>query len=309
MVLLLILLITCFSKINSNERIVAIGDLHGDLKQTRLTFRMAGLIDAKDNWIGGKTILVQTGDVVDRGLDTIKVFELLKKLIGQAKEAGGQVINLLGNHEFMNIIGDWGYVENREISSFGSKKRRIEEWSDKGKIGMYVRDLKIMAKLDGNVFVHGGITPEFAKKEDRLNAVGELGMKNSNLYRGKDIKNGIFGDNGPLWYRGYADKSEEEICPLLEQALQIMKAKRMVVGHTVQSDGKIHTRCNHQLYLIDVGICSFYGSKSAALEIIGDDIKALYPRWVNGKLITVRESVTTVNNLSPGQANSNFLKV
>ena len=40
-------------------RIVAIGDLHGDLGKARRAFRLGGLIDEDDSWIGGTTTAVQ----------------------------------------------------------------------------------------------------------------------------------------------------------------------------------------------------------------------------------------------------------
>lgn len=44
-----------------------------------------------------------------RGDDTILIYQLMDKLRGQAKAAGGQVLSCLGNHEWMNVIGDWRY--------------------------------------------------------------------------------------------------------------------------------------------------------------------------------------------------------
>lgn len=40
-------------------RIIAIGDLHGDLEKARRAFRLGGLIDERDHWIGGTTTGVQ----------------------------------------------------------------------------------------------------------------------------------------------------------------------------------------------------------------------------------------------------------
>ena len=42
-------------------RLVAIGDLHGDLAKARRAFRLAGLVDEQDNWAGGTTTAVQVG--------------------------------------------------------------------------------------------------------------------------------------------------------------------------------------------------------------------------------------------------------
>lgn len=103
------------------ERVVAIADLHGDYGQYIKAMESAGLIDKSGKWSGGKTHLVQTGDVPDRGPDTIKIIEHLEKLRKQAKKAGGYVHLLIGNHEAMNVEGDLRYVTPAEFAAFTTK--------------------------------------------------------------------------------------------------------------------------------------------------------------------------------------------
>ena len=103
---------------NGVERIVAVGDVHGDFGAFVSVLRDAGVIDAKNKWIGGKTHLVQTGDVLDRGPDSRKVMDLLQALEKQAPKAGGRVHSLLGNHEVMNMYGDLRYVIPAEFAAF-----------------------------------------------------------------------------------------------------------------------------------------------------------------------------------------------
>jgi hypothetical protein len=100
------------------ERIVAIGDLHGDYDNYMATLKAAGLIDKKGKWSGGKTHLVQTGDIPDRGPDTGKIIEHITKLAKQAEKKGGQVHSLIGNHEAMNVYGDLRYVSAGEYEAF-----------------------------------------------------------------------------------------------------------------------------------------------------------------------------------------------
>jgi hypothetical protein len=50
----------------------------------------------------------------------------------------------------------------------------------------------------------------------------------------------------------------------------------MVMGHTVQRDGEIRTRCNGKIILVDIGISWVYGGFVGALEIIGDQVTAIY---------------------------------
>jgi hypothetical protein len=103
------------------DRVVAIGDLHGDYGQYIEVMKSAGLINKSGKWIGGETHLVQTGDVTDRGADSRKIIDHLVKLSKQAKKKGGYVHLLIGNHETMNVIGDLRYVSPGEYAAFATK--------------------------------------------------------------------------------------------------------------------------------------------------------------------------------------------
>ena len=96
------------------DRVVAIGDVHGDCDQLVALLRSAGLIDAQEKWCGGKTHLVQTGDLLDRGPDSRRAMDLLMRLEGEAISAGGELHLLIGNHEAMNLYGDLRYVSAGE---------------------------------------------------------------------------------------------------------------------------------------------------------------------------------------------------
>jgi len=100
------------------ERVIAVGDVHGDYEQFVAVLRSAGLIDTNANWIGGHAHLVQTGDVVDRGPDSRAVMDLLMRLEKQAVAAGGAVHVLIGNHEAMDVYGDLRYVSPGEFASY-----------------------------------------------------------------------------------------------------------------------------------------------------------------------------------------------
>lgn len=118
------------------EKIIAIGDLHSDYEHfiTILKHKEIGLIDDNLHWIGGKTHLVQIGDIMDRGTereDRAKdIFDLIKKLEKEAAAAGGMVHMLIGNHEEMNITGIAlqyaEYVTVQQFKDFLPEKYRKE---------------------------------------------------------------------------------------------------------------------------------------------------------------------------------------
>lgn len=103
------------------ERVIAIGDLHGDYQQFLNVMMSAGLIDKKGKWTGGETHLVQTGDITDRGDGSREIIDHLVKLAKQAKKKGGYVHMLIGNHEAMNMIGDLRYVTKGEFASYAGR--------------------------------------------------------------------------------------------------------------------------------------------------------------------------------------------
>lgn len=102
-------------------RVVIMGDLHGDYGKFHDMLLQAGLIDAHDVWAGGATHLVQLGDVPDRAPDTRKILDLLIKLEPQALKAGGYVHALIGNHEAMNMEGDFRYTTPGEFAAFADR--------------------------------------------------------------------------------------------------------------------------------------------------------------------------------------------
>ena len=101
-------------------RVVAIGDVHGEIEGLQMILREAALIDEENRWIGGDATLVQTGDLVDRGAGVKPVMDLMMSLQKQAPEHGGQVIALMGNHESMALLGDVQDASPEILASFAS---------------------------------------------------------------------------------------------------------------------------------------------------------------------------------------------
>ena len=99
-------------------RIVAVGDLHGDYNAWQDIARDGGLVDANGHWTGGKTVLVQMGDITDRGPDSLKIVRSLQQLQKEAPRKGGKVFIVLGNHEAMNLLGDFRYTTPGEFAAF-----------------------------------------------------------------------------------------------------------------------------------------------------------------------------------------------
>lgn len=112
-------------------RIVAIGDIHGNLPGLVRILEHAHLMDAAHRWTGGRAVLVQTGDFTDRGPHVRGVMDLLMSLQKSAPHSGGQVYVLLGNHEGMNLLGLTRDVSSKAMAEFAdsqSERRRNEQY-------------------------------------------------------------------------------------------------------------------------------------------------------------------------------------
>jgi TPR repeat protein len=292
------------------DRIIAVGDVHGDYDQLVAVLKSAKLIDDSKNWTGGKTHLVQTGDILDRGGRSREVMDLLMKLQTQAAAAGGYVHCLLGNHEVMNLYGDLRYVSPGEYGAFrtpDSAKLRDqqyeqfakaagpegtpsrEDWNKQhplgyfehraafgpdGVYGKWLRGLNTAIRINDTLFVHSGIGKKYAEMSmEEMNRKVREELDNPALLQG-----GIVTDQqGPFWYRDLAKGDEKQLEPVVEATLQHTGAKREAFGHTY-ADAAITPRFGGKIVMLDIGLPRVYDnvSKIGCLEIDGDKAYALH---------------------------------
>jgi len=112
--------------VDAPGRVVAFGDVHGAYEDWTALLRELGVVDGNLDWAGGNTHLVSLGDLIDRGPGSRQVVELLIKLSGQARSAGGAVHMVLGNHEVMVMTGDLRYVSQEEFAAFAADETRAD---------------------------------------------------------------------------------------------------------------------------------------------------------------------------------------
>jgi hypothetical protein len=243
--------------------VVAVGDVHGDCDQFVSVLRAAKVVDATNRWIAGKTHLVQTGDVLDRGPDSRKAMDLLMDLEKQAVAAGGRVHALIGNHEAMVLMRDLRYVHPGEYASFGGEAEFLAALSPNGKYGQWILGHNTVIRINDVLFVHGGLAPSYADKSlEKINQAVRKDLAESNK-----SAEGVTGDpSGPLWYRGLAVDDESSGEQGLDAVLKAHGASRIVVGHTVSKD-QIKVRADGRVIMIDVGMSRFYGGAAVCLEI------------------------------------------
>jgi hypothetical protein len=243
-------------------RVVAIGDLHGDFEAARAAFRAAGATDATDHWIGGNLTIVQTGDVVDRGDGEREILELVTRLEGEARGAGGQVIALVGNHELMNAAGDYRYVTPGADRDFdGHRAAELAPGGDYAKRIAATHD--VVAIVNDTVYSHAGVLPAWASRLDEVNATARCWL-DGQAGGASEPPIALTADDSPVWTRAYGMPAVD--CAQVSAALAALGAKRMVVGHTVQDRG-INSACDGALWRIDVGMTKVFGGPIQVLDV------------------------------------------
>ena len=163
------LVLSCQSMIEQPQqkkpqnRLLAIGDLHADLEATKEVLILAGIINNNHTWIAKNTILVQTGDLTDRGPDGDGTLKFIQQLELDAPKHNSKLITLIGNHESMNLMGDWRYVSQEDVKDFGGLEKRKAAFSKEGIWREWFLTHDTVKKVGNTVFVHGGISEKYAK--------------------------------------------------------------------------------------------------------------------------------------------------
>lgn len=115
------------------KRLVIIGDVNGnDSCLARLLYG-TGLIDEAGEWSGATSVLVQMGDVLNRGATSRRASDRLIRLRPQAEVQEGAVVWLLGNHEVMTALEHEAYVTSAEYMEFAQPEevaRFVDERTD-----------------------------------------------------------------------------------------------------------------------------------------------------------------------------------
>ena len=239
---------------NDNNVILAISDIEGGYKAFRDFLINSNVIDVNLNWIFGKGHLVLVGDFVDRGWSVTQVLWFIYKLEQEAEKKGGIVHFIIGNHELKNMQGDYGASAEKYLAVGNILgKVQSELYNSNSFLGKWLSSKNSLEKINGNLFAHGGLTPEIAATTLDLNAINQI-IRN-NYYTPYYPKTESTTESlltstktGICWYRGYfKDDLSQEV---VEKGLNKFNAKSIVVGHTLQS--KVNRQYNGKVIGIDV---------------------------------------------------------
>jgi len=255
------------------DRLVIIGDIHGDIKRFKNILIDANIINDNIEWIAEpkNTIVIQMGDQIDslnrttdndweviEDIEMINFTNILDKL---AIAKGGRLISLIGNHEFMNILGNYTYVSSKSIAN--NEKRRRELFKPGGQISSILSNRPVIVKIGGLLFCHAGlkishlmILYNYNKDIKYINTIWKIFATSNNINGAEDsdiFSKIILSDDGILWTRSLDNPEEMEIM------LKKLNCSYMFVGHNVVDGIKF---INNMLWYTDTGISRAFGTSS-----------------------------------------------
>jgi hypothetical protein len=290
--LFLILICAGTGSATPNQRVVVIGDLHGDIDAARRAFQLAGATDDNDEWIGGSLVVVQLGDLIGRSYEDRAVLDYVLALRGKAEVHGGKVHVLIGNHEVFGARLELRWVADESYAPFDDipglevddpqlahlpeyQRARSAALMPGGHYATRFAEFPSVLRLGQTVYVHGGVTPHWATYGiDRINEEISnwfAGHENEPLSaRGMDPGND---DDSVMMSRHFSADVDEQDCKMLEESLALLNAERMIVAHTVQKT--ITARCGGRVWAVDTGMSRYYGGPVQALQILDDEVVSI----------------------------------
>ena len=266
-----------------NNRIVIIGDIHGDIRRFKDILIDAKIINKNIEWTAEpkNTIVVQMGDQVDSinrdrtleewevlpDIEMIYFTNLLNKI---ALSKGGRVISLIGNHELMNTIGNYSYVSDKSLKD---NYKRQELFKPGGTLSAILSQRPLVVKIGQLLFCHAGLTLEhlnilskYNKDVSYINTIWKNFIKNNAiLIEDKEIfENIILDGDGILWTRDLDEKGD------LIKMLETLGCVYMFVGHSVVEQVKL---INDHVWYTDTGISRAFGNTSYQyIDIVNNQI-------------------------------------
>lgn len=252
----------------SAMRQVVVGDIHGELAGFKDILSYAGLIDKKGVWKGQDAVLIQTGDVIDRGPHSVEAVQFLRGLQAQAQVAGGKVARLCGNHELMLLQGEYYFSNFPDPAGLASGLRQeilagTVQASYTDGVRLYTHaglrsQIRMAVEGDARAMSRRGGLKTLSNRTNRIfvEALKKGDLESHPIFHVDSVRGGDH-DVGGIFWSDYSRISASENAYDIPQ----------VFGHTpTRKNGVQHA---HDLKMIDIdaGMYIGYGGHRVYLEI------------------------------------------
>lgn len=262
----------------SASRVIVIGDVHGDVQTFMKIMYATKLFNQNLEWIAEpkETIVVQLGDQIDsvsRGgtsswetVADIEMIYLTDRLDSIARMKGGRILSLIGNHEMMNVMGDFSYVSPHSLQKM-DVQTRTRMFKPGGTIANILSKRNVVLRIGHHLFCHGGLLPHHVhvvgKNLHTINDVLRKHLQNKPLtiFEQTILSMCILNIQSITWTRAYVELLENERHVLEEAIDQVLKdtnCQHIFVGHNTVN--QVSILLEGKIILTDVGMSRAYPS-------------------------------------------------
>lgn len=259
--------------------VYVIGDVHGSLDGLQGILEHGGVIDSEDHWSGGRARVVQCGDVVDRGPHSQECLDLLLRLRREARQAGGSVDLLVGNHELALARGDDSISDVANPDALGERLAKL----------IRVGRLRAAHAYRQYLITHAGVNPylmRYLLSELRTASKRRVTVAAIARHLNLELKAAFVNDDfsHPMFHVGPARGGQHPTGGVFWADFEFEHdtvAKHpevwQIFGHTPPNGKKpFRVSPDRRRVNIDVGICGGYGGYRAYVRVLPDRIVGIH---------------------------------
>ncbi len=275
-------------------RVVAIGDLHGDVRALGAIGRAAGLLDERGSWNGGRAHLVLMGDLLG-GDDSRRLIRAVMRLEREAREQGGRVHSLVGNYDILPARGRFEKLTRKERRTY-----RRDDFRKDGPFSEWLRNRPTVLRIGSTVFVHAGLGrrvletgPAAVNAQVRAWIAHDQGVAPKPP---EDTAWTVDENYGPMWTRAFKARGGK-LNPgpsrkAMREILDGLAAERMVIGHARTGTGIVtdHPHYGGAVVMVDTSISDDQRGRLSALVIENGALAIVYAEdRADGEALRERE--------------------
>lgn len=258
------------------------------------------VIDAQQNWIWGNGHLVLLGNVLHRGDKNTDYLWLIYKLEQQAKQAGGAVHYLLGNHEVRTMLSlhkNSGHIFAGTKQKFLAEQKSVPLEIDSifdadAFFGRWLRSKNVAVQINDYLFCQGGISLEIMKEEHSIAYVNEAMRANINRIHWDTVRQTKYPRllsvvQDPTQYSRYLGDLRNHPAlstTQIDSILQFYGVEALINAHPAFPDFEIVSLHRQKVYSLSVPMASDYAE---GLLILSTDKRRLLldgtAKWVTNK--------------------------
>jgi hypothetical protein len=255
------------SEYEQPKKLLAISDIEGNFQPFCRLLLRSKVIDKYFEWTFADGHLVIVGDCFDRGQNVTECLWLIYMLEEKANKNGGKVHYILGNHEIMNLNGDWRYVHPKYAKMTKSAMPHVALYDGNNEIWRWLRTKNIIEKIGNILFTHGGIADQVIQLNLSISEINDIARpfytRANETFHNIALNTIFSGELSPFWYRGFYDQFAKE--EIVDAALKHFNVDKIITGHTpvdhisTYYDGKVinidtnHAEENSEALLIYKG--------------------------------------------------------